>query len=130
MPAYGNQNASRSVDIYAAGNIDLTKDSAETELKTFYVGNPQIYGVNVSEFTCNLACRIEGDIASNANCKIRAEVNGELAKERTFTDAVTNPEFSFPVAAGDKVTILFTTNAAGAEEIFVVGTRVLILANS
>lgn len=127
MAAYQNENASKTVDFLQIGDFELNKDSAATKTFTFNMGSPAIYGVKTGKYRANLAVSIGGDLASNANCKIRAEVNGDLVLERTYTEAIVNPEFSIPATIEDQVKIYFTTNAAGAEVIDLVGTRFVVL---
>lgn len=127
MPGYSNPNASSVVDVYPAGNIDLSA-GGPTSQSIFKMGNAAIYGVQTGNYTVALAVDIAGDIASNANCKIRVEVNGNLKEEKTYTSAQTNPEYSFECAADDEVTVTYSTNAAGLEQIDLIGTRWIVKA--
>ncbi len=127
MPGYKNPNASSVVDNFNGGNIDLSAAEA-TQTQGFYVGSPASYGVNKEDVTISLATRIQGDLSVSANCKIRVDINDNFEDEKTYTAAVTNPEFSFVAKAGDKVLITYSSNVVepSTDEVQLVAVRWII----
>lgn len=104
---YQNKNVSSTVDVFTQGNLAIAGPVNTIET---CIGNSKIYAVNANDYAIKNMIKITG-ASPVTDLKVRALVNGSLAKEVTYTTDGLKDDFAFNAPAEAEITLEYSSNS-------------------